>query len=69
MAKKQPSEFTVPPESITKGGSYIVDPVKGKAERVAFMAHEPAVLSAEPQPREFKVAQDAPADSVTQPTE
>lgn len=69
MAKKQTSEFTVPPETITKGGSYIVDPVKGKAERVSFMVHEPAALSAEPQPREFKVAKDAQADSVTQPTE
>lgn len=68
MAKKeqtQDQEFTLPPESITKGGSYLVDPVAGKAERKEFT--RPQDLQLGPAPQSVKQAQ-AVTDT-QQPTE
>lgn len=48
MAKKDKPEFTVPPESITKGGSYLVDPATGKVERVEHTAAGASDLSPVP---------------------
>lgn len=61
MAKKMQPEFTVPPESITKGGSYVVDPAKGTVERKEFTKHEPADLAPVPQPKTDGQVEDVPA--------
>ena len=37
MAKKTPADNVVSLESVTEGGSYLVDPATGAVERIEFM--------------------------------
>lgn len=46
MSKKT-NEFDVPAETITEGGSYLVDPVARTVTRVAFTSFEPQLEAAQ----------------------
>ena len=53
MSKKT-EEFNVPVETITDGGSYLVDPVAKTVTRVAYTNYEPQLEAAQETKAESK---------------